>query len=200
MAFASEWLATAKVMQKSKGDDVARDISPELLRKLLCYEPETGKLFWRERASDLFLTKRAASVWNARYAGQEALTCSLRGYKYGRLFNQSLAAHRAAWTIFHGEWPDHVDHINGCRHDNRISNLRSVDRTENNRNACRPKSNKSGVVGVCFDRTIKRWNARIGVNGKSKFLGNFDEKSSAIAARRAAEVQYGYHPNHGRAA
>ena len=30
--------------------------SPEVLRQLLCYEPDTGKLFWKERSRDMFDT------------------------------------------------------------------------------------------------------------------------------------------------
>lgn len=175
-------------------------ITPQELRRLLRYEPETGKLFWLERPRELFSSARACSVWNARYAGEEALTYSLRNYRYGRLFNRSISAHRAAWAIHHGHWPEHVDHINGDRSDNRISNLRSVSRTENNRNARLPKNNRSGVVGVVLVPESGRWAAFIGHQGRKVDLGRFAEKADAITARKTAERELGYHPNHGRAA
>src|SRR5690625_5199426 len=46
--------------------------TPEQLRELLRYEPETGKLYWKARPAELFKDKRSHGAWNARYAGKEA--------------------------------------------------------------------------------------------------------------------------------
>ena len=40
--------------------------------------------------------------------------------------------------------------------------------------------------------------SRIQVNGKKRSLGCFTEKSDAIAARAAAEIEHNFHENHGR--
>lgn len=110
--------------------------SPEVLRQLLRYEPDTGKLFWLHRAADLFPSKSAAKSWNARFAGAEALaTDNGQGYLAGRINGRPLKAHRVVWAISYGEWPiGEIDHINGNPGDNRIANLRAVGRTENTRN------------------------------------------------------------------
>jgi HNH endonuclease len=176
------------------------EIEPELLRTLLRYDADSGKLYWLPRDIEHFPNRRAANVWNGRYANKEALTYRLRGYCYGRLFDKSVSAHRVAYAIFHGVWPDHVDHINGDRADNRIENLRSVTRTENNRNCRISKSNKSGFTGVFFASERMRWLAYIGVAGKRIDLGAFTTQSDAVAARKSAEQRFGYHPNHGRRA
>ncbi|MBU0368027.1 hypothetical protein, partial [Acinetobacter baumannii] len=74
--------------------------TPEELRQLLRYEPETGKLFWLPREPWRFEVRctSAASVctrWNARYAGREAFTSiSAQGYKQGGILRHQLSAHR----------------------------------------------------------------------------------------------------------
>lgn len=50
--------------------------------------------------------------------------------------------------------------------------------------------NSSGIKGVCWCNTYKRWKAYIGVNKKEINLGSFTSKEDAIAARKAAEQQY----------
>lgn len=179
--------------------------SPELLRKLLRYEPDTGKLFWRERDIELFNDSRRSakydcSVWNKRYANTEALGClNSQGYKHGSILGSSLRAHRVIFAIYYGYWPvGQIDHINGIRSDNRIKNLRDVTKLENSKNQKRRADNKSGFCGVGWDSRVGKWQARIMANSTRKHLGYFDNLQSAIDARMNAEIKYGYHPNHGR--
>ena len=176
--------------------------TPELLRKLFRYDPETGKLFWRVRAADLFAdgNQGRCAAWNTRYAGKEAFTsCDGKGYMGGRIFNRAALAHRVIWTIEMGAWPeDQIDHINGVRNDNRIVNLRAVTSTENNRNARLSARSKSGVLGVWWNKAANKWRAGIRSGGKDVHLGTFTCFDSAVAARRRADIKYGYHENHGR--
>jgi hypothetical protein len=178
------------------------EITPDLLRQLLTYEPDTGRLFWKERPPEMFKDARYAKRWNVRYAGHQAFMAShSNGYRTGQVFRVSLYAHRVAWAIHHGKWPErHVDHINGDPADNRIANLRDVPRESNMRNQRRHARNISGVTGVSWDRRRKRWVAMIWFHGKARSLGHFDKREDAIAARKAAERDHDYHPNHGRTA
>lgn len=82
-----------------------------------------------------------------------------------------------------------VDHINGNKLDNRRSNLRLVTATDNKRNRVTARS-KSGQVGVYWSKQNKKWNAQIGIDGKSKSLGFFDDLEKAVECRVAAEWQY----------
>ena len=118
--------------------------SPELLRKLLRYEPETGKLFWRKRPPDMFPRESRGLSWNTRYAGAEAFKDKHeRGYKRGSIFGKTFRAHRAIWAMVHGHWPpEDVDHINGDTSDNRLENLRAVSRQENLKNQRLSKTNR----------------------------------------------------------
>jgi len=45
-----------------------------------------------------------------------------------------------------------------------------------------------------------RWRASISVANRQRYLGTFDYLAEAVEARKAAEVKYGFHPNHGRVA
>lgn len=179
-----------------------REVTPELLRQIMRYEPDTGLLFWRERPVEMFNEGKrgaawAARLWNAKHAGKRAFTYQMPfGYFAGRVFGKGCTAHRAAWALHHGEWPNVIDHINGDPTDNRIENLRSVDQALNMRNIGATKVGASGARGVEFRKG--RWRARIRINNRHKFLGSFDTKNAAVAARLRAERELGFHENHGR--
>lgn len=166
------------------------DLTSARLRELFNYDPATG-VFTR-RISSVHISeigKVVGTISGTRRARYIIMTAEMK--KYG--------AHRLAWLHFHGEWPsDHIDHINGDGTDNRISNLRDVTLAENARNLRRPTHNTSGVSGVAWRKAKGKWRAIIGVGGTQVALGHFDTIIDAVAARRAAERAYGFHPNHGR--
>jgi hypothetical protein len=180
-------------------------IEIETLRRLVRFEAETGKLYWLPRPPDLVIDNAgigAAEIarrWNTRLAGKEALTKNVGGYKRGRILYENHCAHRVIWALHYGRWPtEQIDHINGVRTDNRIENLREVSSLENSRNQRLQARNTSGVVGVSSYKA--KWSAQIGVNGSIKYLGLFDKFEHAVEARKAAEVKFGFHANHGKAA
>lgn len=168
--------------------------TPEQLRQLLRYEPETGKLFWKERTSEWFESSwnRTAEAncraWNTANAGREAFTTASRGYRQGSVLGISVRAHRVAWAIHHGSWPKNIDHINGDRGDNRASNLRDVETRENNKNLKIPRNNTSGHMGVYWHSRAKIWSARVQVNGESIHLGCFDSREAAVSARASCRA------------
>lgn len=184
--------------------------SPDILRELLRYEPETGKLFWRERGVKWFQGESAsgrspewrARGWNAKWAGKQAFTCrQVSGYFTGAVLAIPLVAHRVAFSIYHNrELVGEIDHISGDKGDNRIVNLREVDHTGNARNVSLYSSNTSGTPGVMWDASRRVWDAKINYNGRQRRIGRFHRKEDAIAARKHAETVHGYHPNHGRKA
>ena len=165
--------------------------SPELLRKLLDYDPETGLLTWKPRPD------RAS--WNSRLAGKPALNhVNEQGYKTGILNARKYRAHRIIWKLVTGEEPPSVDHINGDPSDNRLANLRSASLSQNQRNAKLRKDNSSGHMGVSRIRSSGMWIAQIRHNNKKINLGRFTRLEDAVKARNEAEKRYLYHPNHGR--
>ncbi len=167
---------------------------------LLKYEPKTGEFFWLPRDEIFFKTTRSHRGWNTRYSGKQA--GSLReGYIWISVNGSNYSAHRLAWLFIYGVWPPHdIDHINGEKTDNRIENLRSVTKAENNKNTPIRKNNTTGVVGVYWKRLASAWDAELGVSGKLVNIGRYKRFEEAVSARKMAEIDNGYHANHGRCA
>lgn len=175
------------------------------LAELFSYDPVNGRLFWRARESKWFTDAAfsadgARNVWNARYAGREAIsTVDRLGYRRGRLMGKMVSAHRIVWALNTGHWPvSEIDHVNGNPSDNRLCNLRAVTHEENSRNRKLFSHNKSGVNGVSWSKNAGKWTAAIYNDGARKHIGSFDCLEDAVAARKLAETNFGYHPNHGR--
>ena len=174
----------------------------ETLKQIVSYDPETGRLTWLPRPLSMFKCLRDCAAWNAKYAGQIAFNTTWpNGYKAGHIFKKTQLAHRVAWALATGEWPDsQIDHVNGDRSDNRLVNLRKATPEDNQKNTKQRIDNTSGVKGVDFQKSSGLWRARIVHNKRRVEIGKFINYDCAVAARKAAEREYGYHPNHGRMA
>lgn len=170
------------------------------LRQLVEYDPQTGEFVWLPRPREMFASLRAYRIFITKHEGKRALvSVNEDGYLRGYVFGGVILAHRAAWALHFNRWPEgDIDHINGNPADNRISNLRDVDNQTNMRNKSRSRANKSGVTGVFENKARGNWQAYIGSNGKLVRLGTFASYGDAVAARKAAEFELGYHPNHDR--
>lgn len=175
-------------------------LSREYLNEMLSYNPETGVLTWKERPQHHFPDLRSFKTMNSKLAGKEA-GAIISGYRLINHKGTPYRAHRLIWIMVHGHIDESlsIDHIDGNGLNNRISNLRLVSHKVNLRNQRLRSSNTSGVTGVSFMKRSGLWEAHIGEsNGKKKYLGQFTSKADAIAARQRAEVELGYHENHGK--
>lgn len=160
------------------------------LRQRLRYDPESGNLFWCE------CTTMPAN-WNARHAGKRAGTVR-RGYIAICLDKAFYRAHHLVWAMVHGYWPSNqIDHIDHDRANNRIENLRLTTARQNSQNRRLPADNITGAFGVYKDRRPNKWVASITIQRRTKHLGYFNNLEDAVAARKKAELAYGFHPNHG---
>jgi hypothetical protein len=179
----------------------------EQARTLFKFDPETGKFYFRARPlADFTATKHHTRQWNFKrwntnYSGAETFKMKhSEGYLRGRVYGKFYLAHRVAWLLTYGTWPDDdIDHINGDRSDNRIANLRVATRSENMKNAKMRVNNTSGVVGVSWHKAARKWHAEIKSNGRKFSLGLFRDLEHAAIARRAAQICLDFHENHGRA-
>jgi hypothetical protein len=131
------------VLQKAGGDVVETSTRPDkrktlrsafmqndlafiaMLRKILRYEPATGKIYWRPLDLNTFRTDKIGQEWNAKNAGQEAFLSSDRyGFRSQFIHGRPKRAHEVAWGMHYGSWTtERITHINGDNSDNRIENL-----------------------------------------------------------------------------
>jgi hypothetical protein len=186
--------------------NIEKRVSPRDLAALVQLH-DGGKMTWRPRGLELFShlgsdAARTMASWNTQNAGRPAFANKAgAGYLHGGLLNEKLLAHRAVWALSTGCWPTAtIDHINGDRMDNRISNLRDVAHVQNCRNQPLSRINTTGFTGVHFDSARGKYAAHITVDGKTVHLGRFATLSEAMVARQSANAKYGFHENHGRKA
>lgn len=161
----------------------------------LDYDPDSGLFKWKKRSLSRFKDERSYKIWNSKLSGKNAGTLLGNGYRMISIGKDRIYAHRLAWFYVHKEWPDgEIDHVNQCRVDNRISNLRVVTTRGNARNRRRRESNLSGINGVSWSKSSKKWWAFI----STIHLGYFSDFFEACCSRKSAEILHGYHENHGR--
>lgn len=165
-------------------------ITPEYLRELLDYNPLTGRFTWKLRKLRPDL-ERIDKGWNKRFAGK---LVAERRHRHGHLQIQihckNHMAHRVAWAIHYGVRPNSdLDHKNGIPSENWIENLRPATESENLCNAKIRVDNTSGVKGVSWLESEKKWQAYITKDKKTRHLGRYDSFEVAVSIRRAAEAQ-----------
>lgn len=168
-------------------------ITPREVSRLLKYDTETGKLYWKSRVDN-------AGGFNVKFAGKEAFTSTERkGYKNGRINGDNMKAHRVAWAIHYGEWPeDQIDHINGDKSDNRICNLRPATNEYNCRNKGMSSRNTSGYNGVSLCKRRGVWVGKYKKDYIDINVGTFNCPTSAGIAVMRAQMKDGFNDGHGR--
>lgn len=121
--------------------------------------------------------------------GSAAGSVAHTGYVVIKIGRKHVRAHRLAWFKSHGCWPDgEIDHINGNRADNRLSNLRVVDRAGNSQNRrAAHRDSSHGFMGATWNRQHKRWQAKIVARKVRHHLGYFDTAEAAHAAYMQAK-------------
>ena len=144
--------------------------------ELLDYDQDAG-VFIRKVA-----TARSTKV------GDIAGSKHICGYVEIALEGKRYLAHRLAWLYVYGIFPVNlIDHVNGNRADNRISNLREASRSENAQNMrnAHDDNGSSGLLGV--SKNGYGWQARICLNGKQRYLGTFPTPQEANSAYLSAK-------------
>lgn len=154
-------------------------VTVDLVRELFTYDPHTGVMTRKKQTSSK--TK----------IGDVVGSVNGNGYISTRIYGRHWKIHRLAWVHFYGEFPDgQIDHINGCKSDNRISNLRCGTRAENQQNQKLHSDNTSGYTGVSWRKDSNKWKAQIQVDGKKIHLGSFARLEDAISAHAIGKARY----------
>lgn len=143
------------------------------------YNKEEGKLFWK-------FSKGSVKK------GKEAGTLVTGGYIRVLINRKSYAVHKIIWWFEYEHWPNELDHIDGNKQNNKITNLRECTRSEN----CIAKSvqanNSSGVRGVHFRQDIQQWVVQFRRKGFPPIGGRFSTLDEAVAFRfRLMTTYYG---------
>lgn len=172
-------------------------VSAETFRELLDYDENTGLFTWKSR-DKRHISLKCLKQWNTRWAGNPAFIHSdYGGYLRASIFGTFFSAHRVAWAMVYGDpVPDFLDHIDGDRQNNRISNLRPASKAENSKNRGVRSDNTTGRTGIHRTK-CGTYKVRIFVFGRDTYIGTFKKFDDAVSARQNAERFYGFSDGHG---
>lgn len=153
------------------------------------YRKDTGQLIWLTDGSGKRKAGREAGFIKTFHGGKRYRYVTVRGRKF--------LAHRVAYLLVEGAWPDNIDHDYGDGTNNVWSNLKNTNCSGNHRNMRRYSNNTSGESNVLVLKSGKLL-VRIRVDNKVHDIGKFTDMGAAVAARDAALVRLGFSVNHGK--
>lgn len=111
-----------------------------------------------------------------------AVGCKSGEYLIAMVDRKLYKVHRMIFLWHHGWLPAEIDHKDTNKANNRITNLRPADKTENAWNVGKRSTNTSGFKGVTWNKRWQKWYAQIQINGKRRGLGYFDTPEKAHSA------------------
>lgn len=154
------------------------EITREYLREYFHYNRGEGTISWKKTKSLKKIVGRAAG-------GKDA-----NGYMRTQLNRKPLYMHHVVWCMENNEWPPstkyQIDHINGNRSDNRISNLRLVSQRDNLLNTFVHRGGR--LPGCSFNIGNKKWLSQILIKGKRVHIGYFKTEKEAHEKYMAAKA------------
>lgn len=145
------------------------------------YEPETGNIYWKKSPKPSI---KPGDLVKAKHG------C---GYLLASVKGKTFLQHRLAWFLYYGEWPyDQVDHIDGDRKNNKLTNLRLASKKENMWNSKGKPNKTSEYKGVSWDRVRNKWAVYIKYDNKVKNVGRFNnEVEAALTYDKWAREKFG---------
>ena len=164
----------------------------EHLQNTFQYNQEDGKVYWKRT---YLVGKEAGSVLKNRAGNSyRIITHTFNGKQ------TKTMAHRLIWLLLYKEAPKEIDHLDGDGLNNKLSNLREVSRSENNKNHRKQSNNTSGVTGVSFRKRYQDWGVYSFESTPKRrqiHLGVFDNLFEACCIRKAYELKNGFTERHG---
>jgi len=105
---------------------------------------------------------------------------------------QNTMAHRFSYELTNGPIEPGVEIDHKCFNKACVnpSHLRTATRKQNNENRSGPQRNSSsGVLGVCWNKESKKWQAQVAHNKRTYYLGLFLDLGEAEAAVKAKRLE-----------
>ena len=155
--------------------DIEKEISSEYLNEIFRYDEATGHLIHK---------RVQRGIQTGKVAGNNNTYINVK--INGRLYR----SHRVIWCMVHGVWPEDImDHINGDKHDNRLSNLREANRRQNGANQPSQPSN-TGYRNISWVKSANAYRVRMRTGGRriSKLRVNLND-----AIKLAEEMSQQHH-------
>lgn len=153
----------------------------------------------------LWYCEKDGSPWSSKYRVKggyrgevgldgilKPLECLSQGYRSVIIDGVTRHWHKLVYECFNGSvQPGYqIDHINNDRDDSRLCNLQAIPRKDNARFRKMQTNNNSGYPGVTRCKRPGKFRARILVDGKTIYLGNFKCPKEAYKAYLEAKVKY----------
>lgn len=152
-------------------------LSADFVKSILRYDRESGEFVW---------IKGRGSAKTGSVAGSP----DTDGYTSIGICGARYLAHRLAWLVEYGVWPEEsIDHIDCVKTNNSIRNLRLADQSQNRCNVKLQRVNSTGFKGVHFNKNAKKFRSIIKARGATRFLGYFDTAEQAHDAYKAAAAE-----------
>lgn len=166
-------------MAWNNAKDKTLGITAETVRQLFDYNPEEGELRWKVARQRIIKGSIAGYISKSD------------GYRYVCFDYKDILAHRLIWLYMTGKWPEsQIDHKNRNKADNRWTNLREANNSQNNINRPTGKGNNTGVTGVWYDKKRNQYRVKIQVKGKEYTIGRYKTFEEAKMWRKLAEEEF----------
>jgi hypothetical protein len=153
----------------------------EQKRALELFEYRDGKIYCKSKTS---------IKSNKTKIGQEVGNLTGSQYLRTKIDYKEYFVHKIIFLMHHGYIPQIVDHIDGNRLNNNISNLRAVNLSQNQHNRGIDRRNKSGAKNVYFCKRTNKWAVVLSIKNKSIFFGRFDDIELADLVATEGRVKY----------
>ena len=164
--------------------------------------PSNDDTILQQRLHELYDYADGNFYWkfDKSYQAKKGQKANRPGSKYQQLKfdGKTKLFHRMVFLFHKGYLPTTVDHINGDKSDNRIENLRDASYSGNNANRTAPKSNKTGVKNLFWNKYHNKWQVMLSYKGKVMYTKLFEDFELAeLVAVEARAKFHGEFANYG---